>query len=103
MDRLSVLIGQLNEVLGKDLGEPDKVWMEQGFVTVMADDEMRSIALDNDRPQYEVALESKVKDLLLERHESNGVLFDAFFDNPRFARVMMNYLSETYDAFRENA
>ena len=103
MDKLSVLIQNLNEVFGRDLVESDKIWIRQGFVTVMADEEMRTIALDNDRDQYRVALESKVKDLLLERHESNGVLFEAFFENPRFAKIMMSYLLGTYEEFREGA
>ena len=103
MDRLSVLIANLNEVFGKELGDADKIWIEQQKVTVMADPEMRSIAEENDKAQYTVALEAKIKDLIVERHESNGVLFDAFFDNPQFAKVMMNYLAETYEAFRATA
>lgn len=103
MDRLSALIANLNEVFGSELGESDKIWIEQQRITVMADTEMRSIALDNDKQQYRIALESKVKDLIVERHESNGFLFDAFFENPQFAKIMMGYLNETYEAFREGA
>lgn len=103
MDRLSTLIANLNEVFGSELGESDKVWIEQQRLTVMADEEMRSIALDNDKQQYRIALESKVKDLIVERHESNGMLFDAFFENPQFARIMLTYLNETYEAFRQSA
>ena len=103
MDRLSVLIANLNEVFGSDLGETDQIWIEQQRITVLADEEMRSIAKDNDRDQFVVALEAKVKDLIVDRHEANGQLFDAFFGNPRFARLMVEYLSETYETLREGA
>lgn len=100
MDRLSTLIANLNEVFGKELGEGDKVWIEQQRTTVMADPEMKAIAQENDKAQFTVALEAKIKDLIVERHEANGHLFDAYFDNPQFQKVLMNYLSETYDALR---
>lgn len=31
-----------------------------------------------------MVLEQKIKDLLVDRHEKNGMLFDLFFANPDF-------------------
>ena len=64
---------------------------------------MRDVALNNDRSQFEMVLEQKVKDLLIDRHDKNGVLFDLFFANPAFQVSLMRYLSGTYDEFRSEA
>lgn len=100
MDRLSALITAMNDKYGADLGEPDKVWVDQQWVVVKDDTEMRAVAQHNDRSQYRLVLEQKIKDLLVERHEKNGVLFDMFFANPDFQLSLLNYLSGTYDEFR---
>lgn len=64
---------------------------------------MRVIALNNDKTQYSIALEHKVKDMIIERHEGNGVLFDAFFSNPDFQRRVFDYMAGTYEEFRAGA
>ena len=62
---------------------------------------MREVALSNDRSQFEMVLEQKIKDLLIDRHDKNGVLFDLFFANPDFQVSLVRYLSGTYDEFRQ--
>jgi type I restriction enzyme R subunit len=47
-----------------------------------------------------MVLEQKIKDLLVDRHEKNGMLFDLFFANPDFQVSLVNYLIGTYDEFR---
>ena len=64
---------------------------------------MREVALNNDRSQFEMVLEQKVKDLLVERHDKNGVLFDLFFSNPDFQVSLVRYLAGTYDEFRKES
>jgi len=103
LDKLSSLIAAMNERYGADLGEADKVWVDQQWVVVKQDEEMRDVALNNDRSQFEMVLEQKVKDLLIDRHDKNGVLFDLFFANPAFQVSLMRYLSGTYDEFRSEA
>jgi len=103
LDRLSALISAMNERYGADLGEADKVWVDQQWVVVKEDDEMREVALNNDRSQFEMVLEQKVKDLLVERHDKNGVLFDLFFSNPDFQVSLVRYLAGTYDEFRKES
>lgn len=101
MDKLSALISAMNDKYGADLGEADKVWVDQQWVVVKEDDEMREVALNNDRSQFEMVLEQKVKDLLIDRHDKNGVLFDLFFANPDFQVSLVRYLAGTYDEFRQ--
>ncbi len=60
---------------------------------------MREVAQNNDRSKFEMVLEQKVKDLLIDRHDKNGVLFDLFFSNPDFQASLMGYLAGTYDEF----
>ena len=64
---------------------------------------MREVALNNDRSQFEMVLEQKVKDLLIDRHDKNGVLFDLFFANPDFQTSLVRYLAGTYDEFRQES
>ena len=103
LDKLSALISAMNDRYGADLGDADKVWVDQQWTVVKADDEMRAVAQNNDRSQYELVLQQKIKDLLVERHDKNGVLFDMFFANPGFQTALMGYLAGTYDEFRQEA
>lgn len=103
LDKLSALISAMNDKYGADLGEADKVWVDQQWVVVKEDDEMREVALNNDRSQFEMVLEQKVNDLLIDRHDKNGVLFDLFFSNPDFQVSLVRYLAGTYDEFRKEA
>ncbi|MGL4746048.1 MAG: type I restriction enzyme subunit R domain-containing protein, partial [Dermatophilaceae bacterium] len=100
LDKLSALIAAMNDQYGADLGDADKVWVDQQWTVVMEDSEMEAVAQHNDRSQYELVLEQRVKDLILGRHEKNGVLFDLFFANPDFQVSLLRYLSGTYDEFR---
>jgi type I restriction enzyme R subunit len=99
-DKLSALISAMNVKYGGNLGDADKVWVEQQWVVVKDDDDMRAVAENNDRGQYRLVLEQKIKELLVDRHEKNGMLFDLFFANPDFQISLVNYLSGTYDEFR---
>ena len=103
LDKLSALISAMNEKYGADLGDADKVWVDQQWVVVKDDDEMRDVALHNDRSQYELVLAERIKEFLVQRHDANGALFDLFFANPDFQTMMLSYLAGTYDEFRSEA
>lgn len=100
MDKLSALIALMNEKYGADLGEADKVWVDQQRTVILEDEEMQAVALHNDRSQYQLVLEERIKDFLLDRHEKNGELFGHFFSNPDFQQMLLGYLGGTYDDFR---
>lgn len=101
LDKLSALIAVMNEKYGADLGESDKIWVDQQWSVVMEDEEMRQVALHNDRSQFGLVLEEKIKDLLLSRQDKNGELFSQFFINADFQQMLLGYLAGTYDEFRE--
>lgn len=103
LDRLSVLIDALNERFGMDLGEADRIWFEQQQAALRADDEVRVVALNNDFRQFEVYLEPKVQEKVVERHEANEGLFQAYFDKPEFKGQMLKWLTNAlYDSIRDD-
>lgn len=51
MDELSALVSAMNEKYGADLGEPDKVWVDQQWSVVKGDDEVRAVTVNDDRSQ----------------------------------------------------
>ncbi|MFZ2511906.1 MAG: DEAD/DEAH box helicase family protein [Gordonia sp. (in: high G+C Gram-positive bacteria)] len=102
-DRLSALIDLMNDKYGADLGEPDKVWIDQQRAVLLDDDEMKAVALHNDRSQFELILDERLKDLIVDRHSKNGVLFDLFFANDDFRSALLAHLASTYDEFRRSA
>jgi len=59
------------------------------------------VALNNDRDQYRIVLEKIAEDAIVERHESNGQLFNAYFEKPGFRDALMEYLAGSYDEIRD--
>jgi type I restriction enzyme R subunit len=103
LDKLSALISAMNERYGADLGEADKVWVTQQWVVVMDDPDMREVALHNDRSQFELVLEQKIEDLMLDRADKNGTLLELFFAQPGVRVSFLRYLAGTYDEFRQES
>jgi type I restriction enzyme, R subunit len=99
-EKLSELIASLNERFGMNLTDADKVWFEQQKQAVKESEHARVVALNNDREQYQVVLEKMAEDAIIERHESNGQLFNAFFEKPGFREKLLEYLAESYDEIR---
>ena len=84
-----------------NLGEADLVWFEQQKQAIKSDEQMRVVALNNDRDQYGVVLQKKAEDMIVDRHEANGQLFNAFFEKPGFRDALIKYLAESYDEIRD--
>lgn len=103
MDKLSALITLVNEKFGAELTDADKLTFEQARMDLMRHDDMRIVAENNDRAQYNIVLEDRADDIILERGQRNGQLFDAYFANPDIRRVFIDYLASTYDEFRSAA
>jgi type I restriction enzyme, R subunit len=100
-EKLSELIASLNERFGMNLTDADKVWFEQQKQAVKENEHARVVALNNDREQYQVVLEKMAEDAIIERHESNGQLFNAFFEKPGFREKLLEYLADSYDEIRD--
>ena len=63
--------------------------------------EARVVPLHNDRDQFRIFLERFATNAIVDRHEANGMLFNAFFEKPGFAQALMDYLGGAYDEIRE--
>ncbi len=103
LDKLSALIGAMNEKYGADLGDSDIVWVDQMWSVVKADDSMRMVAENNEYSQYVLVLEERFRDLLVDRHGKNDGLFDLYFANPDFQRMILAFMAGTYEEFRWEA
>lgn len=103
MDKLSALIQLINEKFGADLDDSDKLLFEQARLDVMHHDDMRIVALNNDRQQYRIVLEGNAEDMMLDRSNRNDHMRDRYFANPEFKRLVLDFLMSTYDEFRSNA
>ncbi len=102
-EKLSQLIEQLNQRYGMNLGEADLVWFRQQKQAIKSDEQMRVVALNNDRDQYGVVLHKKAESMIVDRHEANGQLFNAFFEKPGFRDALIRYLAESYDEIRDES
>lgn len=76
------------------------VWFGQQRQTVVGDERMRTVALNNDRAQYSVVLEKRAEDLIVDRHEANGQLVTAYFEKPGFREAFMPFLATSYEEIR---
>ncbi|SMC56865.1 type I restriction endonuclease subunit R [Janibacter indicus] len=103
MDRLSALVAAMNEKFGISLDSSDIKWIDQQWNTVLGDVELATVAKHNDRSQFDLVLEEKVDDLVLDRHAKNGELFNQFFGNPEFKKMLLSHLSSTYNEFRKQS
>lgn len=99
-DQLSVIIGRINEHFGMNLTDADGIWFEQQKQTVLENPDARVVALNNDYDQFRIMLEKLAEDMIVDRHQANGMLFDAFFDKPGFREYLLEYLGATYEEFR---
>ena len=101
-DLLSSLIQTLNEQFGMNLTDADRILFEQQKAAILEDPELKVVALHNDREQYQIVLDKRVDDIIIDRHEANGVLFDKYFMDDAFQALLRRYFSGTYDEFREH-
>jgi type I restriction enzyme R subunit len=83
-----------------NLTDADRVWFEQQKTAVLEDENLRVVALNNDRTQFNVVLEKHAEDAIIDRHQANGILFNAFFEKPGFREALIEFLGSAYDEIR---
>ena len=60
------------------------------------------MAVNNDFEQFKVFLEPRLEGQIIDRHEANDALFQAYFDKPDFRRMMFEFLAgEAYRKIRD--
>ena len=100
-DHLSVIIGKINDQFGMNLTDADRIWFEQQKQTVLENDDARIVALNNDYAQFRIMLEKLAEDMIVDRHQANGMLFDAYFEKPGFREALLEYLGGAYHEIRQ--
>ncbi|UZN03068.1 type I restriction endonuclease subunit R [Cellulomonas sp. S1-8] len=103
LDKLSELVEQLNDKFGVGTTDADKVWFNQQRLEVLADDELRVVALNNDRDHFDLVLRDKLPHHVAARHGENAKMFDLFFNKPGFQKMVIEYLGGVYEEFRETS
>lgn len=99
---LSELIAAMNERFGLNLTEADRVWFEQQQQHLVEDAELAEVARGNDFENFEIYLEPKIEGQIIDRHEQNEVLFQAFFNKPEFQQMMVKAMSKSlYEHFNK--
>jgi hypothetical protein len=96
-----VLIDTLSERYGIDFTEADKVWADQQKQAIKDDPTLRAIALNNYEDNFRKALEKRADNAMIERHEANAVLFNAFFEKPGFWDAFIRFLAQAYPEIRD--
>lgn len=92
---LSELIGVINDKFGVNLTDADRVWFEQQEVHLAGNVEIREVALENDYDNFEMFLRPRIADQVIERNDANMTLFNAFFDKPEFAELMIQAVAKS--------
>lgn len=100
MDLLSAIIGKMNDQFGMNLTDADRIWFEQQKQTVLENDDARVVALNNDYDQFRIMLEKLAEDMIVDRHQANGLLFNAYFEKPGFKETLLEYLGGAYHEIR---
>jgi len=99
---LSELIAAMNERFGLNLTEADRIWFEQQQQHLVDNVELGEVARGNDFENFEIYLEPVIEGQVIDRHEQNEALFQAFFNKPDFQRMMVKAMSiSLYEHFNK--
>jgi type I restriction enzyme R subunit len=99
---LSELITAMNERFGLNLTESDRIWFEQQQQHLVEDSQLAEVARGNDFENFEIYLEPVIEGHVIDRHEQNEALFQAFFNKPDFQQMMVKAMSKSlYEHFNK--
>ena len=102
-DRLSAIIGLLNDRFGMDLTDADRLLFEQLETEVGQDSHVRLVAQNNDYGQFMTVFEDILERAIIDRHSANGDLVGAFLDKPDFRRLITEAIGQgLYKTIRES-
>lgn len=103
-DRLSVLIKDLNERFGTNLGKADQLSL-QGIVEDMSgDQDLAETARANNEENFRFAFAKKFEPAVLDRFEANEALFGKIFSDPEFKDRIAKWVArELFDRANDPA
>jgi type I restriction enzyme R subunit len=93
--RLSEVIDVLNERFGLDLGDADKLYIEQIEATLAEDQELQEQAQANEIDNFRFGFDKKFEAAVIDRQFANEELFKKVMDDPEFSSAIRDLLLET--------
>lgn len=103
VERLSSIIGVLNERFGLNLTEADQLFFEQVQVEISANPKAKAVALNNDETQFMAVFDKMLEGTIIDRNTANDSLLTAFLDKPDFRAALTQMIGrEFYKTIRES-
>ena len=96
---LSEIIDRLNERLGTDFTDEDRLFFEQVKERAVHSEEIRQTALANTLDKFSLGIRPQVGKLMIERMGENDTLVTRYLDDPEFQEIASEVLArEIYEA-----
>lgn len=67
---------------------------------ILETQDARDVALSNECQQFRIMLDELAQDMIVDRHQVNGALFDTYFEKPRFTESVLEYLGDAHAEIR---
>jgi type I restriction enzyme R subunit len=103
MEALSLIIAELNERFGLELGPEHKVTLGQMIERLDGDEALDAAARANTRENVRLTFDQKVEAVIQEIVESNFDLYKRITDDRAFGEVLRNFLFDQYLRGHRNA
>ncbi len=89
---LSEIINRINERLGENLTEADRLLIEQVEMDMIGDSKLRKQAVNNEMGNFKFGFEEVLMDKFIDRMEQNEDFFQKFLKNEEFKNLISEYL-----------
>lgn len=102
-ERLSSIIGLLNDRFGLNLTETDQLFFEQVRADLDTNTRAKAVVVNNDEDQFMSVFDDLLEGAMIDRHDVNSGLLQAFLDKPDFRRALTQMIGrEFYKTIRES-
>lgn len=99
---LSEIINVLNKRFGTEFTDADKLFFDQIFEELMADNNLGLQARTNSMENFKFGFEDKFLDTTINRMEQNQDIFTKMMNDKEFGNIVKNYmLKKVYQEFRK--
>jgi type I restriction enzyme R subunit len=101
---LSQIIAVINERFGLNLGEADRLLLEQFKANMMADPGLGAQARANDLDHFRLVFEKRFLNDIASRMDENETIFRRILDDEEFRGLLFDvYLRDVYETLRQGA
>ena len=81
---LSEVIAELNDRFGYELSTSDQILIAQQIVSLVEDEDMQAVALNNDEQKFEAEANEQLDRIVAENHDRNTAFVERYFENEEF-------------------